>query len=275
METLNQFRPNNTFWLQQISILLQRAYVGSKKDFRQTAITLFISLVRYPNSTPQYKIKMYDFEILQIPCLSYTAVYSKTSGRTQESIQDVRGAIFMLLSEVIFSSCYSVLSFYPSQMPMLRREINENMYNFSAFYIAETLWKIPYGIIRSLGIITATYLFFGFFKGFKSYLQFVLTMAITTFTATADGFMMTGLFNYGREMAPLLHTVFVLVAGFYINLRDFPYLRYISLFYYSNEALTTLYWYDVTHLGKKRNYLIRSHVDNNFGNCLFQSVRPI
>lgn len=180
-------------------------------------------------------------------------IYRNTTNNTQESIQDVRGALFIIVCEVVFSIAYSIIYFYPSQMPILRRETNENIYKFSAYYVAETLCAIPSSVIRSFVAVTTTYLFVGFYKGLKSYFQFVLTLVVTCFASHAYGLMLSGLFNSGAltaEIAPPFDTVFLLMAGMYINLGDFPYVRYSSVFYYSNEALATVYWYDIKQIGK-------------------------
>lgn len=181
-------------------------------------------------------------------------VYRNTDGRTQGSIQDIRGAIFVFVAEVVFTSAYSVIHFYPSQMPILRRETNEHIYKFSAYYVAEALCTIPPGVVRSFVSITATYFFVGFYKGLLSYFQFVLTLAVTSFTSHAYGLMLSGIFNSDAltaEIAPPFDLLFLLLAGMYINLNEFPYIRYISVFYFSNEALATLYWYDIADIGKK------------------------
>lgn len=180
------------------------------------------------------------------------AIYYKTTGHTQESIQDVRGALFTIIAEVVFTTSYSVIHFYPSQMPILRRETNEHIYKFSAYYVAETLCTFPSGIIRSFVSMTVTYLFVGFYKGLKSYFQFVLTLTVTSFTSHAYGLMLSGLFSSDAltaEIAPPFDLLFLLMAGLYINLKQYPYVRYVSVFFYSNEALATLYWYDITRIG--------------------------
>lgn len=182
------------------------------------------------------------------------AVYSKTTGHTQESIQDIRGAIFSFVAEMVFPATYGVIYFYPSQMPILRRETNEHIYKFSAYYVAEALCTIPPGIVLSFFSMTSTYFFVGFYKGIKSYFQFVFTLFVTSFTSYAYGLMLSGIFNSDiltGEISPTFDLLFIILAGMYINLNEYPYFRYISLFYFSNEALSTLYWYDISHIGEQ------------------------
>lgn len=204
----------------------------------------------------QFENKLSRITILQAPYLIIAFAYSNVRSGTQESIQDIRGAFFMIVCEIVFSCSYGTLQFYPSQMPLLRRETNEHIYKFSAFYIAETLWQFQATAIRSIALVTLTYLTFGFFKGIKLYFQFAFTVVLTTFTSNSYGFLLTGLFDTGREMAPLFSLIFQILAGFFINLHSFPYVRYISVFFYANEAMTILYWFDVTDIGKYKSRFI-------------------
>lgn len=179
-------------------------------------------------------------------------VYSKTNGRTQESIQDIQGVLFLIIAETIFSACYGIIHFYPAQMPILRRETNEHVYNFSAYYLVEILCSIPSAIIKSFVPLFITYYFAGFYKGFWLYFELAITLVITTFTANAYGLMLSGLFDSSKltaEIAPPFDLVFLILAGVYINLHEFPYLRFISFFFFATEAMSTLFWHDVTTIG--------------------------
>lgn len=61
---------------------------------------------------------------------------------TQQSIQDTTGALFTISTEMIFANCYFVVYLIPSQMPLLRREIGENLYSLSAFYVSKILLTV-------------------------------------------------------------------------------------------------------------------------------------
>lgn len=193
------------------------------------------------------------FNISQAPYFIIAFAFSNVTNRTQESIQDIRGAFFMLVCEIVFSCCYSTLQFYPTQMPLLRRETNEHIYDLSAFYIAEAMWRSLAATSRVIGLLTITYSIFGFYKGMKSFLQLAVALTFAAFTANAYGFMLTGMFDAGREMAPLFSLTFQILAGFFINLHSFPYARYISVFFFANEAAMISYWYDITDIGEECN----------------------
>lgn len=88
-------------------------------------------------------------------------LYHDSTGHTQDSIRDVNGALFLITCELIFTQSYAVMNHYPSQLPILRRETNENIYQLSAFYVAEIFNSIPICILRAFSGFTILYLWAG------------------------------------------------------------------------------------------------------------------
>lgn len=184
-------------------------------------------------------------------------LYHKSTGRTQESIRDVSGALFLITCELIFTQCYSVMNFYPEQLPILRRETNEHIYNFSAYYMAEIVNALPVCFLRSFSGLTIAYYWAGFNTGLLLYFQIGITLMISAFTANAYGLMMSNLFKFAvYEVASITDLVCLCISGIYINLSSFPYIRYISPFFFANEALAILFWNNVDEIGKQIGFKI-------------------
>lgn len=66
-------------------------------------------------------------------------LYGSVKPITQTAIQDIRGAIFIITTEVLFTFTYCVMWIIPAQLPLLRREIGEKIYRLSAFYVSKVL----------------------------------------------------------------------------------------------------------------------------------------
>lgn len=188
----------------------------------------------------------------QIPYFVMTIIYSGATGKTQQSIQDIQGALFIMLCEVIFTTSYTVINVYPSLMPILRRETNEHIYKFSAYYVAEIISNIPTAFMRGFIPLAVTYSFAGFNRGILLYLQLGIMYMCAAITASAYGFLISGLIDTTdpAELAPPIDLIFMILAGIYINLNNFPYLRFVSLFYFSYEGVSTIFWHDVKSIGK-------------------------
>lgn len=177
-------------------------------------------------------------------------LYHHTTGRTQETTRDVLGVFFLTSCGVIFTQCYSVMDFYQDQMPILRRETNEHIYKFSAYYIAEIVNALPICFLRAFSSLTMIYAFAAFNQGFIVYAELLLTFFTAAFTAQAYGLMMANLFKIAiTDVASITDLIFLCISGFYINISAFPFIRFISFFFYTNEATAILFFRNVHEIG--------------------------
>lgn len=174
------------------------------------------------------------------------------NGENQESIRDVQGIFFILSCEVIFSTSSRILNTYLANSPLIRRETHEGTYTLSAYYVADMLSDIPFLIVRPLIGLIITYILAGFNKGIGLLIELWITMAFLAFTSNAYGLMLVGLFrSLILEITPLFTIIFVAVSGAYASIRDYPLLKYTSLFFYANEAMSILFWTGVTEIGER------------------------
>lgn len=150
----------------------------------------------------------------------------------------------------MFSTSYRVLNTYLANSPMIRRETHERTYTLSAYYVADVLSDIPFLTIRPLIGLIITYILAGFNKGIVLLIELWITLAFLAFTSNAYGLMLVGLFrSLILEVPPLFTLTFMAVSGAYASLRDYPVLKYTSLFFYANEAMSILFWTGVTEIG--------------------------
>lgn len=189
---------------------------------------------------------------LQVIAVAIAGLYINVSGRDQQSVQGVQGAFFILSAEVIFGTSYGVAHTYSTHLPILRRETGENVYKLSAYYVSKIICRIPGHIIDAFSFLGIIYMFAGFSNGWWLYIKFGLILTATGFTASAYGCMISGFFESSRmtaEVAPPLDLLFLILGGFYINLSAFSKLKFTSLFFFANEALSVTYWHNVPVLG--------------------------
>lgn len=180
-------------------------------------------------------------------------LYRHSTGRTQETVRDVLGVFLLMSCGIIFTQCYSVMNLYQDNMPVLRRETNEHIYNFSAYYVAEIFNAIPVSILRSFIGLAIVYFAAGFNIGVCVFLELALTFTIASFTSNAYGLMMSNIFKVAiSDVASITDLIFLCISGFYINVSSFPYVRYISLFFFTNEATAILFFRNIDHIGKTK-----------------------
>lgn len=62
-----------------------------------------------------------------------------TARFTQSGIQDVQGALFIIIAENTFIPMYSVLHMFPEEFPMLHRELKAGLYSTPVYYLSRML----------------------------------------------------------------------------------------------------------------------------------------
>lgn len=70
---------------------------------------------------------------------------------------------------------------------------------------------------------------------------------------TAYGLMLSGLFEsslVATSLAPPFDVFLMLIGGVYVKLKLFWFLRYFSMFFYGNEALSIIVWKETMDLSK-------------------------
>jgi hypothetical protein len=60
-----------------------------------------------------------------------------TEAGTQMWIQDIRGLLYLITSEVFFTGAYSVFNTFPGEIPIFLRE--SGLYSASAYYISKVV----------------------------------------------------------------------------------------------------------------------------------------
>lgn len=66
--------------------------------------------------------------------LIITVSYSGISMNSASSVQDVRGFLTILATEILFTFVYSVFFLFYEILPLLRKESGDRLYSLSAYY---------------------------------------------------------------------------------------------------------------------------------------------
>lgn len=130
-------------------------------------------------------------------------IYSNVNPNTQTAIQDIRGVLLLIATEVLFTFGYAVLYSLASQVPLLRREVGEHVYSLSAFYVSKTVltvrnyyqlhwellifFQIPRIILESFLFVAIVYFSTNLEGDFVTYLKISTSLALSGIAATAYG----------------------------------------------------------------------------------------
>ncbi|XP_072766093.1 protein scarlet isoform X3 [Anoplolepis gracilipes] len=173
--------------------------------------------------------------------------YVGANSSKQEGIQNVRGALYMMISEIIFSVAYSVVYELPGELVLYLRE--NTVYAPGPYYFATIFGLIPKTTFKAF--LFTIVIYFLLHSEFLL-LDFCLYCLCTTMTAicgTAYGLMtscwITNIDIVTAIMVPL-DLLLLLTAGVFYNLRTLPsylaHFKYVSIFYYANEAISIIHW---------------------------------
>ena len=84
-------------------------------------------------------------------------MYWRLGGDTSSGTYDRAASIWFAALCVIFQSGNNACTIFYSQKPLLRREITNGLYHYSAFYIAKGLTSLPFQLAYSVMFNTAVY----------------------------------------------------------------------------------------------------------------------
>ncbi|CAH3891375.1 protein scarlet [Pieris brassicae] len=178
-----------------------------------------------------------------------------TARLTQAGIQDVQGALFIIIAENTFSPMYSMLHIFPEEFPLLHRELRAGLYSTPVYYIARMIALFP-GLVIEPTLFTlvvywiaglrSTFYAFGF-TVFLSILVLNVAIACGSFFSCAFGSMPVAI----AYLVPFDYSL-MMTSGLFIKLSSIPkyisWIRHLSWLMYSNEAMTILQWDGVQNI---------------------------
>ncbi|XP_045533767.1 protein scarlet [Papilio machaon] len=189
--------------------------------------------------------------ILQKLAIALTAglCFIGTAHLTQAGIQDVQGALFIIIAENTFSPMYSVLNMFPEEFPMLTRELKAGLYSTPIYYLARMIALFPGLVIEPTLFTLVVYYIAGLratafafsFTVFLSIIVLNVAIACGSFFSCAFGSMPVAI----AYLVPFDYTL-MLTSGLFVKLSSIPiyisWIRHLSWVMYSNEAMSILQW---------------------------------
>ncbi|XP_052737501.1 protein scarlet-like [Bicyclus anynana] len=195
--------------------------------------------------------------ILQKLAIALTAglCFIGTARLTQAGVQDVQGALFIIIAENTFSPMYSVLHMFPEEFPLLHRELKAGLYSTPVYYVARMLAQFP-GLVVEPTLFTlvvywvaglrGTFYAFGF-TIFLSILVLNVAIACGSFFSCAFGSMPIAI----AYLVPFDYSL-MMTSGLFVKLSSIPkyisWIRHLSWLMYSNEAMSILQWDGVENI---------------------------
>lgn len=217
-------------WPSQLQLLLRRGVIDSVRNIRQHVIVTLLFL---------------------ITSITISALYFHVTPISQTAIQDIRGALFLMVCELIYTISYAVFYVFSHEMPLLRREVGEQMYRLSAYYVHKALLTVPKAIFHSYLFIGIIYGFVQFSTGFATYVGMAAVCTVASLLGVSYGYLftcITGSLEMSLEAANLIFLLYNLLGGLYLNVVAFPVSKYLSFFFFASEGVSIYYWQGVQNI---------------------------
>ncbi|XP_065345622.1 protein white-like isoform X1 [Cloeon dipterum] len=173
--------------------------------------------------------------------------------KDQRGVQNIQGLFYLIVVETIFTFAYSVFNTFPQEIPVLLREISDNLYLPGPYYVSKMVLLIPRCIIGPFFYVMLIFCVVGLNGGVLGFLALCIPVMMCAASASAYGCMMSALFESVSTASLLsvpIDLVTIAFSGLFLRLSSLPaylsWLKYLSQFYFSNEAVSILQWQQVS-----------------------------
>ncbi|XP_069363366.1 protein brown-like isoform X3 [Maniola hyperantus] len=221
------------FWLRQVQLLLWRSALTFRRDIKNYVFQLFLCTM--------------------ISSVIIGTCYVGISGTTQRGVQDIRGFLWLICSEVSFSVSYCALYAFDSDLILFRREVG--VYSASAFYVSRFLSLMPRCVVWSLSYVAIATLMVDLPDYFLTSLKIASALVATSVASTAYGLGMGAMFistGIMGDVMPCADLPLFLMSGAFLRISSLPFwlypLKYFSHFYYGMDAISNIYWRQIDHI---------------------------
>ncbi|XP_054159477.1 protein white-like [Oppia nitens] len=173
----------------------------------------------------------------------------------QSGILNINGALFLLITNLSFQHAYAVIKTFCIELPLFLREHNNGMYRVSAYFFAKTLAEAPFYLLLPFLFVCIFYYMVGLNSGIIQFLTCALVSVLVANTACSFGYLvscMSSDVTIALAITPPVMVAFLIFGGYFLNNDSVPiyfiWFKYISFFYYGNEALVINQWQNIQHI---------------------------
>ncbi|XP_043284562.1 protein scarlet-like isoform X2 [Venturia canescens] len=231
--SINEFKKVRSYT--QLEWLTWRNYI----DYKRNKFTIFFKFLLY----------MFIGLLVAVPYVSVT------ENIDQRGIQNMQGLMYLVVTETIFTFNYGVFYTFPKELPLLLRDIAGGLYSPAPYYVSKVVVMIPGAIVQPFLYTALIFGIVGLKGGFAGFLFFAVPVMLSAAVATAVGCLMSAAFesiDTASLLAVPIDFLTLIFSGIYLHLRDLPvrvsWLKYISHFYYSTEAVSLVQWSEFDHI---------------------------
>lgn len=167
----------------------------------------------------------------------------------QKGIQNINGALFVLLTNLSFGNIFAVVNIFCSELPIFKREHYGGMYRVDTYFIAKQLVDLPIYLVEPVILTSILYWMVGLNPDVLRFFTACGIVLLVTQVVLSVGYFLSCLspnVDVALAIAPVVIIPFMLFGGFFLNSDSVPvwlsWLKWVSWFIYSYEALLVNQW---------------------------------
>ncbi|KAJ8917893.1 hypothetical protein NQ315_002585 [Exocentrus adspersus] len=217
----------------QLKWLIWRAFIDSKRS-------LYI-----------YKT---NYICLMIGALIIATLFSNVKLDSSSSVQSIQGALFLIVSELVFTHMYCVIPIFPEEVVVFVRE--KSLYSSFPYFFSKVLSLIPVCFVNGISFLIVYFTVLQFLQSIPLFLNMCVILIFTCLCGIALGLCLSALFpsvEYIHLFIVPLETAAMLVSGIWIKIDTLPrvisFLKYFSPFYYGFQGISIVAWEKVDFIG--------------------------
>ncbi|XP_050313550.1 protein scarlet-like [Anthonomus grandis grandis] len=223
---------NNFFFV--LAWMIWRIMIGMARDLRQYVISFSLTL---------------------LTALIIGLTFSSTQITDSSSVQNIQGALLLIVSELIFYQMYNVIYIFPGEIDIYIRE--KTLYEPLPYFLSKILSLLPFCIVHTFGFLIIYFACLPFLGGIELFWQMYAILFGASLGGSALGLCLSALFpsieSIHLFIVPL-ELICLLLSGLWIKITTlsnvFAVIKYFSPFYVSFESICITFWLKADRISK-------------------------
>nr|QNH67901.1 ATP-binding cassette transporter subfamily G-like protein 2 [Brachionus rotundiformis] len=173
----------------------------------------------------------------------------------QKGVMDMNGFMFLCICNNGFATMFFVVNVFPLELPIFIREYQNGMYKVISYYLAKTLTDLPTFFVLPILFMSIAYWMANLNNSADRFFICVSIIVLVVQCSLAFGCFLSAIApstNVALALAGPILVPLMIFSGFLLNNESIPkyfiWLRYLSWFSYSNEAILLNQWKGVKNI---------------------------
>jgi len=173
----------------------------------------------------------------------------------QAGVININGVLFFFITNVTFSNVFAVINVFCVELPLFLREHHNGMYRTDVYFLTKQLAEMPVFVLLPLILISVSYFLIQLNPDLERFLVTVGILELLTQTVISYGYLISCLCSslpVALSIASPIILPLFLFGGLFLKNGSVPlwmgWIKYLSWFLYSYEALVINQWSGVTNI---------------------------